>query len=59
MQQRKMFLILREMIREIAEDGFDRDDLTAFVDEAICLSYEEPSEAIRRSERDLDEFDSL
>jgi hypothetical protein len=50
---------LRELIRELAEDGMSREELTAFVDEAIRLSYEDPSKALEISYQDLDELERM
>ena len=57
MEQQKNFLFLRELIREMALDGFRRDRLTEQVMQIIAIAYDDPAEAVRQSERDLDEIE--
>ncbi|HVT88614.1 MAG TPA: hypothetical protein VHD56_07170 [Tepidisphaeraceae bacterium] len=59
MKHKKSLMFLREVIREMAEDGFDRDDLAAFIHQAMVLSYDHPDEAERQSARDLDELENM
>jgi len=52
-------LLLRELIRELAEERTDRDELIRYVQDAIRLSYENPPEALVRSKQDLREYDRI
>ena len=52
-------LLLREMIRELAEEKIDRDELVQHVHDAIQLSYENPAQALARSKRDLRDYDRI
>jgi hypothetical protein len=55
----RLLLLVRELIRELQEDGIGREELERFLRDAVDLSFEDPAAAFERSARDLEEYDRL